>query len=576
MQIAECVQVAYSTFVPLTESQRVANLLYDFGLNVVPLPTPQEIRAQPWADPNEKKKLPWFKEWFFYNRLHRCGPECWERERKTGRKCLPDGASFNDLTIDCNLSLMAGRTSDNLVDFDCDTQRALESLMNEFSKRNLPYDWGWTSHAGRGHIAIRLAEGEAANAPKCNFPDVNIIGNRHYAVCPPSLHWSGEFYVWMNDTEPVAPPPVLHLEEVAFLGVTLQRAKKNQWEEPDTVGLPKQSSYLSRANRAILQAEWKEGVRSLTLIKPALDIAAHVNLGNIPEVEGLDMLERCAERSNYPIKEVQSMFRYALKKNPSPANTYYTQKEDRPMKPWEAATEFAKSNTWTGRTAQSDRAVFLACCKRAMLDGREMFRASIREVSEIANISSNHTVIAALKRLVKMDLIKYATSDKGNGVNLYRFTDKVLKFEGVCKMHHDIRLGEENTLVQLLKNQPTQQQDVFKSLGKVAYRCWNHLKQKPDTVTGTATATGQNIASVSIAMKALRLHGLIVKGAKGMHTGIDATDAQLEAIAAALGTLGYSDRRKRLHVRERDSRLNLRLAQVRERWGVAVRGIIVL
>jgi hypothetical protein len=51
-----------------------------------------------------------------------------------------------------------------------------------------------------------------------------------------------------------------------------------------------------------------------------------------------------------------------------------------------------------------------------------------------------------------------------------------------------------------------------------------------------------------------------------MYYGNEMTAADLERIAAALESLGRSDRRKRTHATERERRVNLIMAAVRAEW----------
>jgi len=556
-------QIVSSQLIALNEVQRTAIKLYDFGLNVVPIPTPEQIWAQPGMDPNEKRKFPFFKELFFSGGLHRCNSYCFERERRTGHKCLQIFATFEELVRDCNISLMTGRTSGNLVSADCDTQRSFEYVVNEFIRRSYPV-WAWTSHDGRGHVAFRLADGEAANCPNSAIPDVNIIGNRHYAVCPPSIHWSGELYTWIGNKEPTVPPPTLHLEEVQFMGVMLDRVKKAQWQEPELNGLKEWTILLSRPNRHIAASPIAKGTRNKQLTKLGKDIAAHVILGNVSEFEGRDLFNECGENCNYSAKALQSMWKSIMDSNPTPANAHYKNQENKHINEWEAAEAFAEDYDWQGRPAQTDRAVFLACCRRSMLDGRDLFRATWRELKEIANVGSFATIQKSLKRLQDMKLIHYVTSDKGNGAAIYKFPDEVVKIGKCAKVKHDIR-QEGGIMLHLCTPLSHQEQDVFKGK-RVAYRAWQHLKETPNNVSDTARATKQTRSSVSRGIQFLLAYNLVTKGEHGIYTGLQATDAQLVAVATSRGTLGYSQNRKLEHIRQREIRINLKLYEKESAW----------
>jgi hypothetical protein len=84
---------------------------------------------------------------------------------------------------------------------------------------------------------------------------------------------------------------------------------------------------------------------------------------------------------------------------------------------------WAWSRPWPGRTGESDKRVFLALCHRARLDRRKHFRASVREVAEIANLSKN-TAERSLRRLIFGGLIQKVGTDGKSGANLYKFIEE--------------------------------------------------------------------------------------------------------------------------------------------------------
>ena len=85
-------------------------------------------------------------------------------------------------------------------------------------------------------------------------------------------------------------------------------------------------------------------------------------------------------------------------------------------------TDWAESRPWTGRTGETDKRVFLAFCQRARLDGRVRFRASIREVAEIANITKT-TALHSIHRLIIVGFVTYTGTDEKSRANLYSFGD---------------------------------------------------------------------------------------------------------------------------------------------------------
>ena len=113
-------------------------------------------------------------------------------------------------------------------------------------------------------------------------------------------------------------------------------------------------------------------------------------------------------------------------------------------------------------------------------------------------------------------------------------------------------------------------QDVFtsKGLGPVAGRVWEFLHTGTENSgEAIARALGLSGGSVRRALGRLLDRGLVKRGGDGYYYAEAQTATQLERLSAALGTLGNSDKRKRGHARERETRLNKRLAQKRaESW----------
>ena len=173
------------------------------------------------------------------------------------------------------------------------------------------------------------------------------------------------------------------------------------WKDPELHGLPQWAAMLSRPNRAILATIHPEGTRNIELTKPTYDIAGRwIDQDLITYREGEAVLIDAAERSGYPVKSIKGMLKSALKHNPTRAAT-----SGGTLQPWARALTFAEGYNWRiyGRAAQSVRGVFLACCERSRLANSDTFRATVREIAELANITHN-TAHNALKRLSSLNI----------------------------------------------------------------------------------------------------------------------------------------------------------------------------
>ena len=559
------------TVVLPTPVQRAAMFYYNVGLNPMPVLTPQEVRAQPGADPNETKKPPYLLSDFFYARMYD------ERYKPvSSNRHLPEDQTFLSLFENCNVGLMTGWISQNLTIFDCDSSEAFQRVVSEFRSRKILF-WAWTTHNGRGHVAIRLAEGEAENNKESKIKDVNIIGRRAYASCPPSVHWSGEFYTWLDDIEPDGPPPIVSITALDFIGVKLY--KKSRFGKPDMTGFPEWTVFLADPNQCtLISPPQKEGARNIILTDLIYDAVGVYNYGYIDDRnEMVEILIDCGERCRpqYKKSQVLSMIKSAQNKEPRATPTRNLAQKDKTITPlWKVAVYFAQDRTWIGRTAQTDRDVFLALCERAKLDGRELFRASWLELIELANISSLHTIQKALQRLIDFDLITYVSKDKMTGAKLYKFTKQVVSYRNTIEK--EPRIEKCISTVQgviimhsSIKTHLTQQeQDVFKSLGRVAYRAFEYLKQNPGTIMDVSKALKIHYSSVFRAMKSLAGHEMIkLNTADGLYYPESVTDETLVQVATKLGTAGASANRKADNVRMRQIHLNRKLSIARrESW----------
>jgi DNA-binding transcriptional ArsR family regulator len=545
-----------------TETQRTARALYALGWNVFPVPRPHEVRA--WATATGRiseinSKPPYTLRPVMTNRLY-----------------CSRGREFDELFESANLAVMTGRTSGNLAIIDAD-QNA-QRVKYELDKRGLPY-WHYKTGNGENFI-IRILEGEVINIPaaKATIPGVEVWGHDHFCVLPPSVHYSGALYDWVNvyppnSTANIEPIPATALD---WLGVEL---RANAWENPELYGLPGFTILLSRKNRGILASVLVEGERNTKLTGPVYDLAAHVQLGDIDEGKALELLYQAGKRCEPPYsrRQIDTMWKSAInKRGLEPARKH--EGKGRGYEIYNQARTFAAAHQWTGRTAQTDRAVFLACAERARIEG-EVFSASIRNLAELANMT-HQTVINALDRLRKAELLELISTDKE------RRTANEYRFMGVLN---------NTTKQQLVLNgvfthtTSTPMQDVFSKLGRVALRCYEHLLQQPEpTITAIAQATGQNRSSVLRAINGNWKGRQLVKGtwqggelvkpgllayglvfiiqSEGLYMANSVTGQRLNEIAQAVGTLGKAAKRRDYHEKTRQIRTNKQIRWARERW----------
>ena len=551
----------------LSDTQKAARDLYERGLNVIPLPTVYEWRARPEFEKDPNKKPPYLVHPFYYTRLHLCAPEC---NHVTYRKAkgqtirgtnLKAHEYFDALFERANIGVMMGRTSGNLLAIDCDSQKAFQDMRAELERRKIPY-WAISSHRGGAYL-LRVIEGEIANKPKVK--DVEVFGNQHYVVLPPSIHPQGTVYTWMTpdpcESLPrgVSIPPV-SVTSLDWLGLTLRR-NQNKWQEPELFDLPAWTVCLSRANRETLAKGAMDGQRNSKLTAAAYDMAGN----DIPKREAESILLQSAARCipEYSERDALAILRSAYKKkNVTPARKSNTLMPI--VKAWQRAESFALSFDWRTkykRKARTYKQIFLACIERAKLDGGEVFRASGRELADMMGRAYSYKRIAMpIHTLIKDGYLSRAGTSQSDA-NLYRFGMWV-------KMPPVISPCSNSGGILTYQNMPKTdaEKDV---LGRYAndWQVWRYLLVIPcRTEYAIAKALKISKSSVRTSVRRLQAWGLIVYSqSEHEYYAEPVTDSTLARLAESLNKDGESKtvKRRAKHKQEREIRANVQTARAR-------------
>jgi hypothetical protein len=458
--------------------------LYRRGLNVFPLPSPWEWRAWQRAagETVSHKKPPYVIRPLF-----------------TSRMSL--NADWLFLFDRANIGLVMGRTSGNAFAVDCDSPAAFNRVGRELLSRGLPY-WAIRSHRG-GSFLMRLAEGEAANADTLpGWPAVQVWGNAHYMVLPPSIHPSGEYYEWVTpDPRSLLGGdsiPLVHLAALEWLGVELHKAR-GKWEPAELQDLPAWAAVLSRENRRILANGAKCGARNSKLVKPAYDLAAN----DIPYQNAEAVFLRAAARCDppYPETEALAVLKSAYRKqNAQPARKAGGVRLDI-LKAEDAVSAFDWRSHFRS-VANKRRALFLACIERAKHEGGEVWRASVRELSELAAQGVNG-VRAGLAALQSADLVKFVGVNE-TGAHLYKFGKAVSSVTPGDTVIPPCSNSVSPGVTQKTDIPATQaEQNLFNRLGLNAWHVWRFVCNAPADKATIARAL--NIPRSSLARSLQRL-----------------------------------------------------------------------
>ena len=215
-----------------------------------------------------------------------------------------------------------------------------------------------------------------------------------------------------------------------------------------------------------------------------------------------------------------------------------------------------------GAGAASDRAVFLAHAEIARQAGKLEYAASVRRLAEAAGISLD-TAQKANRRLLEAGLVESVSPAFATAANVYALSGQ-----------------SQYTSPQVYRGEvyqvcPSDDLWRYRGLGKRAAAIWQYLHTHPGaTVAELADATGCCVKTVR---RAIGKMGRLVdpETAEVMRlvepdgAGWRAVDADLEAVARAVGTAGAAEKQRRTHTASngpvmRGPSLGRRRAQRRE------------
>lgn len=496
-----------------TPTQDTAITLYDMGLNVLPVPF--------------AKKGGWPWKQFQYIRIH-------------PKQIL---IAFRDR---CNLAVMTGRTSGNLFVIDCETFETFQQQGEQLRRANIPI-WSVRSSGtrGGGHYYLRCADGEVANIPPGEMKDVEVRGNRCYVLAPPSVHPdTGTVYQW--DKRDGNQPPTVHIEDITWLPLKLATKAKKAAASP-----PAPFPQLSRTTQHFIINGAPEGERNNRLFAAACDMVGN----NYDFHTTRHILTPVALTCGLPAKEIQNTLKSAFNKDREPARKNQSEVKSAP---WQNALVWVETQAWTGRTGQTDRAVFLACVERARLASNEhgTFRASVREVAELARVNKE-TASKALKRLQEAKIIYYKGHDTTSGATLWSLGKETTN----SPYNPYTNLTWSSNSVRVLRSDASE----WRALGKTSSVVYEVLFGCEEPVMPKQLAERCILSSdqVQYALGKLSKYGLARREEKGW-VAVRVNEQWLdENVAAVAGTLGKGEVRKARHIEERARRAGSEVLKAR-------------
>lgn len=504
----------------LTDLQREAYALYDMGLNVLPQPI------------TRKGGLPWKR--LQYSRLNR-------DDTNYGLRNLFAG--------DSNLAVMCGATSGNLFIIDCESIPGFFYHIQQMVNRDIPI---WAVKTARGgHIYLRAENGEVHSIEPGILPDAEIKGRNGYVLAPPSIHPDGSIYHWtIQQGDSI---PVIKTADVDWLKTGRGQIIPLKFDTPSSrktgnwsMQMVSPASNLGKETRDYLEngKHLTEGNRNNRLFKAACDMSGNKYSQN----ETQNVLTPIAGMSGLPIAEIRATIISAYSRNRTPSRP--SQKVQLHFT-WRYALLWGIKHQWESRTAGSDRALFLALVERARVSSNEndVFRASIRELSELASLGTT-TIQRGLERLQDMMIIFNSGYDSMSKASLWRFSDKILSIAKQVELNmntvsippHWLRYSESVFNSDIVERGALGHSVLF------VHEFMRTLHQ-PMMPSEIAESLGVSLNQVNYALRKLKKHELVHRLGKGWYL-VKITLPELEAVFENVA--GKGDARVAKHRRERE------------------------
>lgn len=546
-----------------------AHRLYGMGLNVMPLTY-------------GKKKLMGTRrdgKPIYYS---------WKKHQHT--RLLPDALhyAFRGLT---NIAVITGRTSANLFVIDCETATTYAAHKNAVLSRGLPlYAVKSGSKKGGGHIYFLCADGEIANIKTDILPDAEVRGNRGYVVGEGSLHPDGGIYQ-LDPASTTDTPPTIRASVIDWLrdktGAAVALAVEYTGKQKTQV-LPG----VSNATRQFFTKGTHPGNRNEGLFRATCDMAGCGY--TIEETRQWLYSAPLTYDHSFTPAQAEATLQSAYSHPRTSARAFAGGAPPTRVKgntAGERAAQTARAfiahpiseHLWRGQAGTTNRKVWEALIHRCVVDASEgkhypaIFRASTREVAEIAQCSKN-SVQAALKRLIQNEVLTRVGTNKGSGAARYAFCTDALEKQMQETPAGNVGFGTVGTTQDGAFTVPNSVKDIAENgaVGYIGMQVYYALLQSetPLTMRAIATCLGLSPGKVQYAMRTdapLRAAGLVVKVPGGFQA-VPHTDAQLQRIAARYTTrtgesaAGAGDRRKQQHQRERMQEATRRLILWRSRF----------
>ena len=429
-----------------------------------------------------------------------------------------------------NVGVIGGEISNNLNVLDFDSRKRFSDIIdaNPHFARIASRTPIVRTHRG---VHVWLRTPEPVESTRISELDLDIKATGGYVVAPPSLHPSGQPYLFAEGFKDIY--TLDSLDELGFLGL---RRAENGTQRPQSrvIGLSRRAFNIVRGNYG----------ETATINRSDLDASAVLEMvkNGWTFEQCFELYRRLAGQGTRFHQEGRNAYTY-LRLTYSSAVRYYREH----MREFDRRVNAALVNVYnmfTGRTRHTDRAVTEAILLIARESGTTELDLSERRVAERAGVSKR-TARESINRL-PLSLINKA---QGYRSNQYR-VDALLSQVGISTQHTCEDMGTFDN----------SGHDAFHrgALGKPGVGILDVLSSAGTYISAREIARAVDASERTVYRKLDRLSraGILdTDGAKrnrGYALREQVTTDLLDRVARAFGTAGAGERQRRQHERERD------------------------
>ncbi len=471
----------------------------------------------------------------------------------------------NTFQDDINIGIFGGIISQNAFFVDFDNKKTFEKKYKESKTlKDLINKTPFVESSRGYHLYLRYKEPIKTTANKSY--GIDIKGQGGYIVAPPSLHPSGQRYLFQDGFKNIY--EIQDLKEIdfwnieTFNGLDESRREKKSKEIPiikndytfiqnnqNTLGIGIDLfTYLTTGKITI---DYQKRHKNCDFTRSGIEynivlkcISNGWNLSEIQELfkrfaySGSKVKERGGFLENELYPKAINYYKNNIRKTDKTINNLYNA----------VNTQFDFNN----RTAWTDRAVYNAILEIGLKSNKiSNIDLSIRELAISANLS-NDTINRALKRLTEYNLIKQIKQSEDNAPRAYNLLTQIIDDD---RIGHTITVFNNRDIKGNVNNYQTDYY-IRGCLGKYGYKIIQEINnsygaarfKETFTTSELSEKTNINLRTIQRVIEKLYNNDLIlrVKNNRQYDYYIQEkiTDDKLKELAKRMGTYGITEKRR--------------------------------